>query len=299
MTLDLFRLFVFVTVVDRNGYSAAARYLHLGQPTVSHHVSELQRTLNTELLRYEQRAIYLTAAGHEVYRSALLMLREQDSLRDALKDLKDGRRGRVRLGASIALEQRYFVDQVIAPFCRSHRGILLSLQYGHSAQHARAVLDRDLDIAYVIKWQLPTEAYFELLYRATLTFFVSRGHPLAEQSLVRMEEIAEVGLITAPFTGTESLYYSQVLRDSGLTGNHSVLEIDGLQARVLATEAGLGVMATFIPKHARGIAVGSLVPLSVDRPPTEVEIGLVRRRGETGSESIDALAAWLRDHISG
>ena len=54
MNLELFRLLVFVTVVDRNGYSAAARDLHLGQSTVSHHIGELQKALQTDLLVYEQ-----------------------------------------------------------------------------------------------------------------------------------------------------------------------------------------------------------------------------------------------------
>jgi DNA-binding transcriptional LysR family regulator len=64
VNLELFRLLVFVTVVDRNGYSAAARHLHLGQSTVSHHIGELQKALQTDLLVYEQGAIHLTAAGH-------------------------------------------------------------------------------------------------------------------------------------------------------------------------------------------------------------------------------------------
>ena len=68
--MDLFRLLVFVTVVDRNGYSAAARQLHLAQPTISHHVSELEKAFNTELLHYQQRSVHLTAAGQEVYRPA-------------------------------------------------------------------------------------------------------------------------------------------------------------------------------------------------------------------------------------
>ena len=48
MNLDLFRLLVFVTVVDRGGYSAAARQLNLTQSTVSHHVSELERACGAE-----------------------------------------------------------------------------------------------------------------------------------------------------------------------------------------------------------------------------------------------------------
>lgn len=292
--LDLFRLRIFTTVVERNGYSAAARHLHLAQPTVSHHVAELEKALGSDLLRYEQRAIHLTPAGKEVYHSALLMLREQESLQESLNDLHHGRRGRVRIGASIAFEQRYFVDQVIAPFCRAHPGILLSLRFGHSGQYAQAVLDREADLAYVLKWQLPPEASFELLHEAPLRFLAPSSHPLAQQESVDVEDIAKAGLISGPLSGLESIYYRQFLRESGITGEHSVIEVDGLHARVLAAEAGLGIVATFIPHYAHGAVMAPLVELPVSGPTAQAEIGLVRRPGDDGSEGANELASWLR-----
>lgn len=294
MALDLFRLLVFVTVVDRNGYSAAARHLNLAQPTVSHHVSELERSLNAQLLLYENRAVHLTAAGREVYRVAQTMLGEQERLTHSLEDIRKGRRGRVRLGASMAFEQSYFMDRVIAPFCRSHEGTLLSLRFGYSRREAQAVVDRELDLAYVISWHLPNEVQFEFLHQAALTFLAPPEHPLAKQQHVRVDEIATAGLITAPLSSVESSYYHQVLREFGLTGDHSVLEINGLQSRVLATEAGLGVVATFVPEYGRGCNPGALVPLPVEAPLIEVEVGLVRRQGDPQTSGTDALAEWLR-----
>jgi DNA-binding transcriptional LysR family regulator len=229
MNLDLFRLAVFVAVVDRNGYSAAARRLNLAQPTVSHHVSELERSCGARLLVYKDRAVHVTPAGHEVYRAALAMLAEQDSLKAALADLKQGRRGRVRLGASMAFEQKYFFNQVITPFCRAHDGTLLSLRFGHSRREAQAVLDRELDLAYVIRWHLPVEAPFEPLHEVELTFLAAKDHPLAAQAVVTIDDIAAAGLITAPLTGAETGFYRETLRAAGLTGDHSVLEIDGQQ----------------------------------------------------------------------
>ncbi len=295
MALDLFRLLVLVTVVDRNGYSAAARHLNLAQPTVSHHVGELEKALNARLLHYEQRAVHLTPAGHEVYRVALVMLREQERLTDSLKDIMKGRRGRVRLGASIAFEQRYFMERVVAPFCRTHEGTLLSLRFGHSRREAQAVVDRELDLAYVISWHLPDDVHFERLHDATLTFLVSPGHPLTAHDRVTVDQIGEAGLITAPLTGVESGFYRRVLRERGLSGDHSVLEIDGLQSRVLAAEADLGVVATFIPAYGRDRTPGTLVALAVDGPETTVEVGLVRRPTEPQSSSSLALADWLRE----
>ena len=294
MNLDLFRLRVFVTVVDRGGYSAAARQLNLTQPTVSHHVSELERACGAELVRYRDRSVRITDAGHEVYRAALSMLAEQDHLTASLADLREGRRGRVRLGASMAFEQKHFFGHIIAPFCRAHPGTLLSLRFGHSRRQAQAVLDRDLDLAYVIRWHLPVEAEFEPLHEIELAFLASRDHELAGGQPVALDDIGAAGLITAPLTGAETGFYREALRASGLTGDHSVLEIEGQQARFLAAAAGLGVLATFVSDHARAAVFDGLVPLPVERPLTRVEVGLVHPSADPSSRTAQALAALLR-----
>jgi len=61
--LDLFKLRVFVTVVDRGGCSAAAEHLGLAQATVSFHVRSLEQRYAVPLMRYEHRAVRLTPLG--------------------------------------------------------------------------------------------------------------------------------------------------------------------------------------------------------------------------------------------
>jgi DNA-binding transcriptional LysR family regulator len=295
LDLDLFRLMVFVTVVDRRGYSAAARHLHLAQSTVSHHVKELERSCGSSLLRYEDRVVHLTPAGQEVYDTAVVMLAEQDHLAKSLGDIREGRRGRVRLGASMAFEQKYFFTDVVAPFYRQHPTTLLSLRFGHSRRQAQAVLDRELDLAYVIRWDLPGGADFEVLHQAELLFLVAPEHPLASQPSVTVDDIEKAGMIAAPLTGPETFYYREVFRERGITDSHDSLEVDGQQARLLATAAGLGVMATFIPSYARQTVFETLTPLPVEGPTVSVDLGLVTRPGERGSAPVAAMASWLRE----
>jgi DNA-binding transcriptional LysR family regulator len=293
VNLDLYRLSVFVTVVERNGYSAAARRLNLSQSTVSHHVSELERACGAELLRYHERAVHLTAAGQEVYLTAIAMLTEQSRLQDSLADLRQGRQGRVRLGVSMAFEQRWFFDEVVAPFSRSHRGTLLAVRFGHSAREAQAVLERELDLAYVMRWHLPAEARFEPLQEVELTFLAARSHPLAGQESVTGDEIAEAGLITAPLTGDEENFYRTALHEFGMTRLRSVLEVGGMQTRFLAAAAGLGVIATFLPTRP-GMVDADLVALAVVGTPIRVQVGLVRRSDDPPASGTDDLATWLR-----
>lgn len=228
--LDLFRLLVLVTVVDRNGYSAAAKHLNVSQATVSFHVQALERLFGSKLLVYERRAIHLTPPGEEVYRAARMMLQEADRLAQAVRDIRHGHRGRVVVGASMAFEQAYFLERVVAPFYRGHEGTRLSLRFGHSVAHVDAVQRHELDLAYVIGWQVPSGVHYEPLHEAFFTFLVSPEHPLARRDERTVEEIAEAGFIAAPLDSREWSHYARVLRDCGLDSVDPVLEVDGMQA---------------------------------------------------------------------
>jgi len=292
--LDLFRLLVLVTVVDRNGYSAAADHLNVSQATVSFHVQALERFFGAKLLLYERRSIHLTAAGEEVYRAAGAMLQEGERLAQSVRDIRQGRRGRIAVGASMAFEQAFFFEQVVAPFCHAHPGTHLSLRFGHSVAQAEAVHAHELDLAYVIGWQLPSGVRYQPLHQAAFTFLVAPDHPLAAADTVGVQDIAEAGLIAAPLDSLEWSYYGRVLRDCGLGDVEPALEIDGVQARVLAARAGLGVFGTFFPPYAGEKAYGNLVPLRVDHAPAGVEVGLVTRPEAPPAGPVGAFADWLR-----
>lgn len=294
MGLDLFRLLVFVTVVDRAGYSAAGKHLHLSQATVSFHVQALERLFNTKLLVYEARTVHLTPAGDEVFRAARLMLGEGDRLVESVRDVRLGYSGHLAVGASIAFEQPFFFRQVVGPFCRSHPRTRVSLRFGHSLAHAEAVHSRELDLAYVIGWQIPAGVNYEVLHSAQFTFLVSVDHPLAGKGQVTIDDIADAGLITAPLDSVEWTYYRRVLADCGLQDVRPKIQVDGIQARILAAEASLGVLGVFWPPYARARAPGALVALPVSAPLATVEMGLVTRHNGESSVAVKEFGDLLR-----
>jgi DNA-binding transcriptional LysR family regulator len=289
--LDLFKLRVFVTVVDHNGYSAAAGHLGLSQGTVSFHVHGLERHLGVPLVHYERRAVRLTTAGEQAYRWAQRMLRDEQQL---VRSVRGGYGGRATLGASIAFEQAFFIDQVIAPYRRAHPEVLLSVRFGHSVALAEAVGEHRLDLGYVIGWQVPAGLNYEPLHRSRFTLFVAREHPLAREETVTVSQVADAGLIAAPLDDVEWVHYDKVLRELDLGPTDVTLEIDGIQARVLAAAAGLGVLGTFHPDYAGSDTAGELTPLRLDQAMPSIEAGLVSRRAETPTDGVRSLGDWIR-----
>ena len=98
--LNLDQLRTLVAIVDLGTFSAAAHALHLAQPTVSLHVSELESRLSTKLVLRGGRKVQPTPAGVVLVERARRLLREADEAVEAVQRHVQGRTGRVRLGTS-------------------------------------------------------------------------------------------------------------------------------------------------------------------------------------------------------
>ena len=61
--LDDFRLNVFIAVAQEKSFTKAAAQLHISQPAVSQHISELEKQVGVKLFQRQSGVAVLTAAG--------------------------------------------------------------------------------------------------------------------------------------------------------------------------------------------------------------------------------------------
>ena len=296
--LNLFRLEVFATVVDKGGFSAAATHLGITQPSVSYHIKALEKAMGGPVVIYQNREIHLTPEGEELYTAARSMLKDADRLTQAIDGLRTGTRGSIAIGASIAFEHGFFFDLVVAPFVRSHQDVDVSLTFAHSTPLSEMVADGELDVAYVNDWSIPPRTRFEPLHTSSLVFWAAPGHELAGADAVTPDQIAGAGLLVAPTREAEWQSFYGLLRAAGIRDPRVIVEIDGVQARKLATEAGLGIFGTFLPPYAGVDAMAPLKPLHLASETPTIDFGLVSKSDRPPTPVMSDLADWLR-HVVG
>jgi hypothetical protein len=81
----------------------------------------------------------------------------------------------------------------------------------------------------------------------------------------RPSRTGDPDLIAAPLESAEWEHYGQVIRDTGLRHYRVALEITGIQARALAAQAGLGVLAAYWPPCAGPATLPGLRPVEIGR----------------------------------
>ena len=101
--LNLDQLRTLVAIADLGTFSAAAQALHLAQPTVSLHVSELESRLGAPLVVRGARRVTPTPAGGVLVERGRRLLRDADDAIDAVRRQHQGLAGRVRIGCSLSL----------------------------------------------------------------------------------------------------------------------------------------------------------------------------------------------------
>jgi DNA-binding transcriptional LysR family regulator len=129
----------FVGIVEHGGFSAAARALHVAQPSLSRSIGKLEHELEVTLFHRVGRTAVLSAAGEALADRARLVLRDLDALRAAARSLGEGVAGRVEIAAtsSSGLEP---VTGVIAELRERHPGITVSTTSALSAVEVVAMV---------------------------------------------------------------------------------------------------------------------------------------------------------------
>jgi DNA-binding transcriptional LysR family regulator len=123
----LTRMRAFIDVVEAEGFSAAARKIGRSKALLSKYVRELEDELGALLLNRTTRQFSLTEAGHTYFKRASEIVREVDSLADAVRESSGDVRGRIKLSAP-----RTFGDapigQSLIDFALQHPDIVLEIQ---------------------------------------------------------------------------------------------------------------------------------------------------------------------------
>jgi DNA-binding transcriptional LysR family regulator len=146
--LNLDQLRTLVAITDLGTFSAAAQGLHLAQPTVSLHVSELESRLGTPLVVRGGRKVEPTPAGAVLVERARRLLRDADDAVDAVKRHVEGRTGRVRLGTTTGVLV-YFLPQVLKAMEQAHPDIDVEVSILGSADTMERLLQGTLDVGLV------------------------------------------------------------------------------------------------------------------------------------------------------
>lgn len=282
----------FVEVIHQGGFTQAAKTLHISQSAVSKQVAQLEHSLGTALLQRQGSHIQLTAAGSVVLQRAEGMLRLRHELLSELDDLSELKRGELRLGLPLLGSDVLFA-RLFAEYRRRYPNIKVQLLEGGSLNIEQAVLSGELELGGGLRPNDPQFAW-QPFCDEPLDALLATDHPLAGNTSVRLEELAETPflLYQRSFVLNERLLQAcqQVgftPREGGRSGQADFL--------VALVAAGQGVV--LLPRVvARGLVRPGVVRLKLQAPrELRWDIAFIWRQDAYLSKAAQAWLALLRE----
>jgi DNA-binding transcriptional LysR family regulator len=256
------QLEAFYWVVRLGSIKQAAQHLHLAQPTVSLRISDLEGQFGHPVFERAHRKLTLTRQGEALVPRVTALINELSALRQMARSTADAV-GVARIGLSET------VAQVCLPACvkrlaRDFPSIQLDITIGTSGELEQDVMDRKLDLAFVINPRGdPDLSVSQLGIQGAIW---AAAPSLGLRETITAADLAGVTVITNPYP---SPMYRQILdwfRDSGLEPSN-ICRCTSLTVAVELVRDGLGVSLLPSMLVQQALQTGALIELKSERQP--------------------------------
>ena len=242
--MDLRQLNHLIAVVEHRSFSAAARALHTVQSNVSTHVAKLEKELGAVLV--DRHTMQPTSEGKAVLERARRIRTELQAISDDIVSMRHEMAGEVRIGC-IGTTGRWMATPLLKRLAERHPALHPVLVEATTTSLTLRVMNGELDMAIVNAPVVEAGMDCEPLFDEERIIVVPRGHPLAGQGTIGIEQLAEHPVMLTPRGTTFRDALDQELAASGVRLT-AAAEVDGL--RLLASLAYQGYAPALLPASA-------------------------------------------------
>jgi aminoethylphosphonate catabolism LysR family transcriptional regulator len=225
----------FHAVAQKRGFTAAADYLNIGQPTVTEQVADLEERFGVELFFRRGRTVELTEVGEELYAVTKGMFNHEEEAMQLLDNLHM-HRGLLRVGAvspPIAIE-------LLGKVNAAYPGMKLDLSISTEAETLSRLHDFKIDIGVLALVGQDENLHMVPCQRHPIVAVMHRDHPLAHKSSISLRELSKQPLIMREASSKTRQIVEQAAMNAGIN-LQARLEINSREAIFHAVRSGIGI----------------------------------------------------------
>ena len=288
--LTLKQLRIFEAVATEQGYTQAAKKLHLTQPAVSIQIKQMETRIGLPLFEKTGKHVRLTDAGRELWRYTQEIHQKLEEAALAIGEMKGLKRGHLHL--TMASTANYFAPQLLAAFCARHPDVQITLDVVNRAGLLRALEENTTDIVIMGKPPAGMPVDFEVFMENPLVVIAPPDHPWRDRVRIPLSEIAmEPFIVREQGSGTRAAVERFLARHD--LERPSGMEMNSSEAIKQAVRAGLGLGVVSLHTLEMELALKRLCILDVKDFPIMRHWHIVYRKDKRFS----AISQAFRDFI--
>jgi len=179
MNITFRQLRVFLALVDTGSVSAAARMVHVTQPTASMQLKEITDAVGLPIYEVVARKVHLTQIGKELAITARAMSNQWAVFEQQVDGLKGLTRGRLKV--AVVSTAKYFIPRILGSFCAKYPEIEISLEVLNRDGVVKR-LEENLDDLYIMsRPPLSLEIEDEIFMSNPLLLVAPKDHATAKK----------------------------------------------------------------------------------------------------------------------
>lgn len=215
--------------------TAAAKLLHVGQPTVTTQLRQLEAAYKVELALRLSTGVKLTETGRQLFTLTEKLFQIQAETVDFLRGVDGRLQGRLRVG-SVAPN---FVMPPVAAFRAENPVVEVDVTLNDSQTIAEMIADCEVDVGIIGHLSLGNRFLSIPYSRQALVVFVPTDHDWASRSGVTLAELAEEPLAMRKEGSTSRRVLERAFDRKSLSFT-TALEVDR-EGAIEAMRAGIGI----------------------------------------------------------
>lgn len=298
LNVTLRRFQVFLTIVEKGTFAAAAAHLDIAQPSVSAHIAALEKQVGGTIFdRKRGRKPILTELGESILLHARELLAEADELSANVMSLR-GREGQKVVFSCQRTLANYALKSHITKFALQHPEVHLVLRIGNQEDVINEVRNGTADVACFMSGENPRGLFSEVIGSERLLLVASPRHPLINQKKVKASEIEKY-----PFVGpaSASLFgraVSKLLAGVDIRNITFVAQVTEYQFLRELVAAGVGIACSPETSVRSDIENGVLGQIQFDGPDLLLDIRQTASIQRNHNEGTAALLSFLRKNAA-
>lgn len=233
----------FIVAADTLNFSAAAKKLHIAQPTLSTHMRAIECELGVELFSRDKHRLRLSKIGQTFYRETLDVVKQYNHALESVQHLLDSLSSELLVGYLYNAFKK-IIPKTVSDFKNSFPSIDPQLtSYGYS-DITRALCRGDIDMAFTldVDSSLHESCNVLVLGEDKLGCVVRKDDPLSSCECISIQDLRhEALLLPHPSENAGmALFYDEIFRTAGFKPTAAMYYKD-IDTRYLDIESGSGI----------------------------------------------------------
>lgn len=273
---------IFTAVVDAGSMSAAAKEIHVSQPTVSQAISELEKNYGVKLFERLSQKIYLTREGELMLSFSRHILDSFEQMEEAMNQATEN--ATLRIGCSVSVGT-CLINDILDIAKEKIPECSFNITVANSSDIEKAILDNEIDMGIVEGILKSKELLITPVCQDKLVLVCGKEHVLAKEKKITMEMLEGQNYISRESGSAERNQLEKKFEEHGLHLNRSFCSTN-TEAIKNAVIRGRGIAILSERLVEKETQAGDIVVLPLEGPAVTRNINLAIHKNKYISQNL-------------